>query len=280
MCTIVLLSHVHPTYPLLVAANRDEFYSRESSGPAVLATDPLVVGGTDVKGGGTWLGANEHGLFAAITNQRTHTPPNPGLRSRGLVVRSVLQSDSPAAATALVEALDPAAYNSFNLVFGDANAVFVAYSRTRARTLEVMGVARGITVLPNDRIGSPDFPKSERAVELAKQVADQPWPALARHLAKLLGDHELPSIDKIPPLPPGSFLPASGLRQLQALCVHTRPYGTRSATIVALEPGRVTHYLYADGPPCSTPFRDYTHLISRSSRASSKNGLASRGEPT
>jgi hypothetical protein len=51
------------------------------------------------------------------------------------------------------------------------------------------------------------------------------------------------------------------LQRLQALCIHTPTYGTRSATVLALEPGRVAHYLYADGAPCRTPFVEVGGLL-------------------
>jgi hypothetical protein len=51
------------------------------------------------------------------------------------------------------------------------------------------------------------------------------------------------------------------VRRLKALCIHTPFYGTRSATRIALDPGRVAHYAFADGPPCRTPFVDYSHLF-------------------
>ncbi len=264
MCTIVLLSRVHPTFPLIVAANRDELYARETLGPQVLAETPRAVGGLDAKEGGTWMGANEHGLFAGLTNQRTHAPPDERLRSRGHVVRAVLEASSPEEARARIERLEPAEYNSFNLLFGNAQEIFVAYSRNRPPTLDVEEVRAGISVLPNDRMGSPEFPKSERAIELAEALVREPWPALVERLRAMLGDHELPAADKVPEPPPRSFLPASALRQLQALCVHTPHYGTRSATVLALQPDRVAHYLYADGPPCSTEFRDYTSLLEQS----------------
>jgi hypothetical protein len=78
-------------------------------------------------------------------------------------------------------------------------------------------------------------------------------------LESMLGDHELPSLADVPPPAPGSLassLSHEQLRALQALCVHTPSYGTRSATILGLAPGRVLHYRFADGPPCTTPFED------------------------
>ena len=50
-------------------------------------------------------------------------------------------------------------------------------------------------------------------------------------------------------------------RELSATCIHTASYGTRSSTLVAFAPGCVTHYLHADGAPCTTPYADITGLL-------------------
>lgn len=68
MCLIVFAWRPGHAQPLIVAANRDEFYDRPAEGPRVL--EPGIVGGRDLRGGGTWLGVNRHGGFVAITNRR------------------------------------------------------------------------------------------------------------------------------------------------------------------------------------------------------------------
>ena len=67
MCTIVILRHVHSEWPLVLAANRDEFYGRPTQGPQLLSESPRVVGGRDVERGGTWMGTTDSGLFVGLT---------------------------------------------------------------------------------------------------------------------------------------------------------------------------------------------------------------------
>ncbi|HEY0094574.1 MAG TPA: NRDE family protein, partial [Archangium sp.] len=62
MCTILILRHVHPEWPLVLAANRDEFHARPATGPRVLLESPLAVGGRDVERGGTWMGVTHEGI--------------------------------------------------------------------------------------------------------------------------------------------------------------------------------------------------------------------------
>lgn len=251
----------HPRYPLIVGANRDEYYARPSTGPRIVHESPRAVAGVDLVKGGSWMGANEHGVFVAVTNQRTLTGADPRLSSRGEIVLEALRERSASGVETLVGSLDAREYNSFNLIFGDAETLKVGYARSEARAIAIEPLGDGIWVLANDRIGSPEFPKSERALELVAPIAGAPWDTLREGLTRALGDHDKPPLDRIEDPGPEARFGRELLRELQALCIHTPVYGTRSSTVLALEPGRVAHYLFADGPPCSTPFADVTALL-------------------
>jgi uncharacterized protein with NRDE domain len=261
MCTIVAVNRIHPEFPVIIAANRDELYERPSSGPRLLSRHPRSIGGLDLREEGTWLGANERGLFVGVTNQRTHRLPDPSLRSRGQVVRQLLRAGSAIEVRERLIAIDPAAYNPFNLMFGDAEGLYVAYARPARSRASVEPLERGIYVLPNDRLDSPDFPRASRARRLVEEICEQPWPALANSLAEVLGDHHLPPIDEIAEPPADSIFSRRQLHRLQSICIHADGYGTCSATMIALAVDSVGHYLFADGPPCTTSFRDVTSLL-------------------
>ncbi len=269
MCTIVVLNRVHPQFPVVIAANRDEFYARETAPPRALRKSPRIVGGLDRRQGGTWLGLTPEGAFAAVTNQRDWFPPTPAPRSRGEIPISVLEAvsapgvtDLGGAARAHLRAMDPGEHASFNLMFAEPRGAQVAYGRREAGITEVFDLPAGIHVLANDRLRSPDFPKLARAESLIEPTAAAPWSELAGALAALLSDHALPPVDSIEEPPPGSRFTRELAHRLQAICIHTPSYGTRSATIVALRPGGVAHYLFADGPPCEAEFQDLTRLVS------------------
>ena len=88
MCVLAMLVAYNTGSPLIVAANRDEFYDRPAEEPQAL--EPGVVGGRDLRGGGTWLGINRRGLFVAITN-RAAPERTPDSWSRGLLAREALR---------------------------------------------------------------------------------------------------------------------------------------------------------------------------------------------
>ncbi len=260
VCTFVIFHRVHAEHPLLVGATRDELYAREAAGPAVLRDAPRIAGGRDLARGGTWMGVAAGGLFVGLTNQRTFRAPDPGLGSRGEVVLRALEAGSVAGVDGVLAALDVRTVASFNLLYGDGATAKVAYARREAASLEVHELSPGLHVLPNDRLGSPEFPKVDRALALARPLLQARGAALEEGLARVLADHDRPPLAHVAQPPEGAPFDHAIARELQAICIHTPLYGTRSATIAAVEPGRVARYLFADGPPCTSPFRDYTPL--------------------
>lgn len=263
MCTIIVLNQVHAEFPVVVAANREEFYARPTAGPEVLLTQPVAVGGRDLLANGTWMGATAGGLFVGLTNQRSYSGNVTGLRSRGELVVEALRAGSREAVRALMEATDASLYNSFNLIYGDAAQLEVAHGRRQSGSIEIEEVPTGVSALSNDRLDAPDFPKVQRARQLSRKHIDAPWPALSIALHQVLGDHQQPQLDDLTEPPPGSVFDRQGLQQLQALCVHTPVYGTRSSTVMALRDGGVAHYLHAEGPACQSQMRDVSELLNR-----------------
>jgi uncharacterized protein with NRDE domain len=259
MCTIAALRAVHPHYPLLVVANRDEVLSRPSTPPVLHDSALGIVGGRDLEKGGTWLAVRRDGLFCGLTNQRPERPPNPHARSRGEVVLAVLRSEGPHAAAALVRGLEPRVYNGFNLLFGDATTLFTASVWPWLAAPEVAEVAAGVHVLPTSRLDAEDYPKVSR-LRTALSHPDVPredWPALRIRFRAALADHTVPAPEALPPVPPGTPFDRRTLAALDAVCIHLPTYGTRSSTLLALAPGAVLHAEHAEGPPCRTPFEPF-----------------------
>ncbi|MER2537862.1 MAG: NRDE family protein, partial [Azonexus sp.] len=53
MCLILVAWRAHPAFPLVVAANRDEFYARPTALAARWPESPEIIGGRDLEAGGT-----------------------------------------------------------------------------------------------------------------------------------------------------------------------------------------------------------------------------------
>ncbi len=265
MCTIVILRHIHPEWPLVLAANRDELYARPAAGPQVLSPTPRVVGGRDLERQGTWMGVTDGGFFVGLTNQRGSANLTRAPRSRGEVVMRALQANGVEGVDRYLAGLNAREYNPFNLLYGDAGVLRVAYARPDSERIRQEDVPPGVHVLPNDVLDTPTLPKVARARKLAEKAARMPWPETVQTLQVAMADHLLP--ERAPELLLAEFkaeaLPELGerIRQYQALCIHTPGYGTRSSAIVALAPGRVGHYLASDAAPCQGPYQDVTPLL-------------------
>src|SRR5207249_505079 len=97
MCLLAVYFRVAVDAPVIVGANREEFYARGGEAPRLMGQSCRVLAGRDPRAGGTWLGVNEHGVVVAVTNRPTsHVPAAP--RSRGLLTRDLLEYGSAAGA--------------------------------------------------------------------------------------------------------------------------------------------------------------------------------------
>jgi uncharacterized protein with NRDE domain len=75
MCLILLAWKAHPRFPLVVAANRDEFHGRAAAAAGFWRDHPRILAGRDLEAKGTWMGLSRDGRFAAVTNYRGGTEP-------------------------------------------------------------------------------------------------------------------------------------------------------------------------------------------------------------
>ncbi len=220
---MILLSGTVPGHPLVVAANRDEFFGRPTAPPK--HADGTIVSGVDLVSGGTWMGATDDGFVVAVTNQRTGVKPDPTKQSRGALVTGCLAAGNRIDAVAHVRSLDLTDFNPFHLILADAAGVEVFFAAE-----EHLVLPRGVTVITNVR-GEVPVARAQ-----ALEIAEQPWPKVATSLATILSE---------PPT-----------------CLHTEIYGTRSATIAAVAPDGLAHYLVSAEAPCRSPL--VAHTLPRS----------------
>ncbi|MDE2148712.1 MAG: NRDE family protein [Gammaproteobacteria bacterium] len=229
MCLIAVAWHAHRRYPLVLAANRDEFHDRPSAALARWDDIPEVIGGRDLRGGGSWLAATR-GRLAAVTNYR-QSQPLPAPRSRGLLVSDFLRSQVRAAAFACAIEVAADQYGPFNLLSYDGEELVWTTSRPRPLW---KGVAPGVHGVSN---GAPSFVASA-----------QPWPKVRRLTDAL--ERWLPQLDaRGEPEPQPLFaaladdrpaasraLPDTGVgaeaeRRLSPPFIRGRGYGTRCSTV-------------------------------------------------
>ena len=124
MCLIVLAWRQHREYPLLLAANRDEFHRRPAAPADFWPQQPALLAGRDLEAGGTWLGISRSGRFAAVTNIRDPDAQGSAPRSRGELTRDFLAGAAPPAAYLDAVAARRGDYLGFNLLLGDSEALW------------------------------------------------------------------------------------------------------------------------------------------------------------
>ena len=156
MCTIVLLLRPGHSWPLVIAANRDEMADRPSLPPARHWPDrPDVVAGLDELGQGTWMGVNDYGLVAAILNRTGSLGPMAGKRSRGeLPLEALDHADADSAVQALC-GLNAAAYRPFNMVVADNTRAYWLRSDGMG-DISAFPMAAGVHMLTASELDDPE----------------------------------------------------------------------------------------------------------------------------
>lgn len=225
MCLILVSLKSHPSFPLIIAANRDEFYARETAPMAWHDSAPPVLCGTDLKEGGTWMGVTETGRFAALTNHRDPSRIKPDAASRGWIVSEFLKGtdDAPGFAEALSRTRQN--YNGFNLLFGTVDRLY-HYSNISDTLTELPPGVHGVS---NALLNTP-WPKVETG---KKELGALEHPD-EEALFSLLADQTVPE---------DALLPDTGMtleweRILGPLFIHSEVYGTRSSCLVTLDTDR------------------------------------------
>jgi len=224
MCLILFAYDVHPSYRLILAANRDEFYNRPSMPADFWARHPQVLAGIDLQEKGTWLGVTKQGKFAAITNYRDPASWNPEAPSRGKLVSRYLTGR--ASAETYLKKIIPRApqYNGFNLLAGDEKDLFV-YSNRGA----VQKLSPGIYGLSNHLLNSP-WPKVERGKSLLTAALTRSGKDLAESLFAGLADRHTPEDRQLPE----TGVDREWERVLSPIFIASPVYGTRSSTVLLM----------------------------------------------
>ncbi len=247
MCLIAFALNADPACPLLIAANRDEYLDRPTA-PLhrwSLADGTEVVGGRDLRDGGTWLGLSPQGRVAMLTNVR-QAMVVAGTRSRGELVTRWLQGDGDE--DRFARAIDPEAYGGFNLVVGDFHSRRWSWLANRhpdqphaslPPALHRKVLEDGVYGLSNASLDTP-WPKTQRLKQaLRNSLQDlqrEPTDGWIDPLAQALFDGE--------PAPeaamPHTGVPGDAERALSSAFVRMpdRAYGTRSSLLVSTRPAK------------------------------------------
>jgi uncharacterized protein with NRDE domain len=221
MCLILIAWRVRPDYPLVVAANRDEFFVRPTDPAAFWPDAPQVLAGRDLDAGGTWMGITRSGRFAALTNFRDPAQNRPDAPSRGGLVADFLRgTETPKDySRRIVE--HGKRCNGYNLLLGD-----------------------GATLWWSSNMGGEPRALQAGVYGVSNHLLDTPWPkvgagktALAQAINCLPADEALFALLQDDGIHPDEHLPQTGIpldweRLLSSAFVKSPGYGTRSSTVL------------------------------------------------
>lgn len=230
MCLIALAYRVHPAYPLILIANRDEFYERPTREAQFWAIEgyPEILAGKDLSAGGTWMGISKNKKWAALTNYRDLSQLKKNPPSRGNLVLDYLKEDiSPLDYLHKIDKI-ASQYNGFNLLVADNDDLFYYTGVTQ----ETIALPPGIHGVSNAFLNTP-WPKlntTKSALRLAIERNETDESSL---FAILANTNEADD----------QFLPKTGLsyeleKAVSATFIKTSKYGTRCSTLL---------YIHSDG---------------------------------
>lgn len=249
----MLIAHdCHPRYRLILASNRDEFYSRPTEPLAFHGQDQEMLYGRDLDGGGTWLAAAGSGRVAALTNVREPGMFNANTPSRGLLVNECVQSTRPLP-DHLERVMQQAdTYNGFNLIACDGSGLYYCSNRIPA----VRKLSSGQYGLSNHRLDTP-WPKLTAAKNRFRDVLDAAGELDCEAIFTILRDDTRP---------PDGQLPDTGVgpvweRILAPIFIQSELYGTRTSSLVLIaRDGHIRFIERTHGSPDSSDSpgtRDY-----------------------
>ncbi|HWA34617.1 MAG TPA: NRDE family protein [Cyclobacteriaceae bacterium] len=234
MCLIFISLDDHPTYKLIVAANRDEFYNRKTAAADYWKDYPHILGGRDLEANGTWMGVTTAGRISLLTNYRDPKNINPNAPSRGHLVSDFLEKEVPPTEYMKTVADIGKQYNGFNLLAGTFETLFY-FSNYGDGVEQVMP---GLHGLSNHLLDTP-WPKVKRGKEKLKTILKEKTIAPTTLFEFLLDDQRAADAD----------LPDTGVglereRALSSMFIKSPGYGSRCSTVLLVD--RAGHVTFAE----------------------------------
>ena len=268
MCLIVVAHRMSAEYPLVLAANRDEFFARPTR-QAHLWPDGAMIAGRDLLAGGIWLGVGLDGRFAAVTNVPEPGGNGGGSRSRGELPLDYLGGALPPADYLAEKSRQFDEYAGFNLLLGDIDSVYYASN-----------CAPGIHEAGSEIIGlSNGLPGSEwpRLVRGKQKMADLFARGAAMNcdlLVELMHDQSMAEDSGLP----DTGIPDARAGRLSSIFIPAQPggYGTRCISVLIRQGDGLCRFseqnYNAEGEVCERHFFHFSRLRQSAGEAASGRG--------
>lgn len=238
MCLILIAYQTSKKYPIILAANRDEFHARPTAAMQYWEDNPDILAGKDLEQGGTWFGVHKTGKFAGLTNYRNPSENKAHAPSRGRIIPDFLESSAPCESYFTDQAGQMAGYNGFNLLFGSLDHLFW-FSNITGQT---QAIPPGVHGLSNKDLNTP-WPKVTKGIQQLENAVNHGF--TTDDLFEVLKDTA--KVDD--PLLPDTGVGIEWERRLSPIFIQSPVYGTRSSTLMLIRPdgaGQIIERTYTD----------------------------------
>jgi len=224
MCILFVAVNQHKDYPLIIAANRDEFFNRETSESHIWDPEHGIIAGKDLQAGGTWMGINKHGYVASLTNIRDPKRVSANVVTRGELVSHYLQY--PESGYRQTLSTNKSHYNGYNLLFGKWNNLSVYNNHLD----QLQHLVDGYYGLSNASLNSP-WPKINKGVSKLQDYCQSGHSINPEVLFTLLLDTSPAADEDLPK----TGIPIDWERRLSSIFILGDEYGTRSSTVLKVD---------------------------------------------
>lgn len=233
MCILFIALKQHPNYPLIIAANRDEFHARPTLASHFWENQPNILAGKDISAGGTWMGINKSGDLAALTNIRAPGKELANAVSRGELASNYLQQYC--SQEEYLQRLSDSrnSYNGYNLLFGNLHKLTVYNSFENKN----YSLADGVYGLSNASLNSP-WPKLDMGRSALARYCQNSSKVNTENLFELLSNKQLAKDDELPK----TGVPIEWEKKLSSIFIESSDYGTRSSTVLLLDKENQVHW--------------------------------------
>jgi uncharacterized protein with NRDE domain len=252
MCILFIAVEQHPNFPLIIAANRDEFHPRPTQASAFWPEYPDVLAGKDLEAGGSWMGVSKQGKLAALTNIRAPGKERADANSRGELVMDFLSKDYSGSDYLRHLSKSAGKYNGYNLLFGQLDNLQV-YNNFED---SVYSLNKGIYGLSNANLNSP-WPKLDLGRSELARYCQQSAELNIEHLFKLLGNSSQADDEVLPQ----TGVPIEWERRLSSIFISSPEYGTRSSTVLLLDSFKQVFWQERSFNPQSDVIDQQTYLF-------------------
>jgi uncharacterized protein with NRDE domain len=225
MCILFIAIKQHPLYPLIIAANRDEFTQRPTQTAHFWPTQSNMLAGKDLLAGGAWMGINTRGDVAALTNIRVPVPEKNNAVSRGELVTKFLSSNKQESYLDTLKQTH-ANYNGYNLLFGNLTNLHVYNSLDNS----AYSLKEGVYGLSNASLDSP-WPKLGMGKSALARYCQHAKDLSFEHLFELLSNRAVAKDEELP----NTGVSVEIEKMLSSIFICTPQYGTRSSTVLLID---------------------------------------------